>query len=297
MSAASTSAKNSGCKLTIQICFYFHPIGPILRESDKKGEPKDAMKEFTLPKTGGSARINILDGADLPDVMALQEATRAALPADKKRFILPQGTAYFQNLLTRLTGMMIGIRAEGKLVAQLALMGPLTLREAIAMQAITHNDVPFHHAALNDSVIVIKSMASHPEWRGNDLAKNMVSFAMEMPLAQVSDHVFAQISVGNKRSWDVFARQKFGIVAAAYDPDDRLPRFIFQKPSFGFDFAPTIIADEADPLGDFQAIIALTQREGLVGVYDESSTEKLSFMRSREALNLMPVIARVHARR
>src|ERR1700722_12054673 len=104
------------------------------------------MKEYALPKTGGLARINILDSTDLPDVLALQKATRDALPADKKMFILPQGTAYFQNLLTRHNGLMIGIRAEGKLIAQMALMGPMDLREAIAMRTITSNDVPFHHA-------------------------------------------------------------------------------------------------------------------------------------------------------
>jgi ribosomal protein S18 acetylase RimI-like enzyme len=251
------------------------------------------MKEYTLPKTGGAARIGILDATDLPDVLALQEATRAALPSDKKMFILPQGTAYFQNFLTRQTGLMIGIRAEGKLIGQMGLMGPMDLREAIALHLITNNDVPFHHAALTDSVVIFKSLAAHPEWRGNDIAKALVEFALELPFTRVTSHVFAQISVGNKRSWDVFVRQGLAIVAAAYDPTDKQPRFIFQKPAFGFDFAPAIIADEVDPVADFPAIINLTQREGLVGIYEEGSKDKLAFLRSREALNLMPTMARV----
>lgn len=251
------------------------------------------MKEYILPKTGGMSKVHILDGGDLPDVLALQEATRAALPDDKKMFILPQGTAYFQNLLERQTGLMIGIRTEGKLIAQMALMGPMDLREAIAMRAITGNDITFHHAALTDSVIVFKSMAAHPDWRGNDLAGSLMSYALNLPVTQVAGHVFAQISVGNKRSWDVFMRQGFGIVAAAYDAKDGKPRFVFQKPAFGFDFAPAIIADDADPVADFSAIVNLTQREALVGVYDEGSTEKLAFMRSRETLNLMPTLAKV----
>lgn len=251
------------------------------------------MKEFTLPKTGGTARIDILDGSDLPEVLALQEATRASLPADKKRFVLPQSAAYFQNLLARTTGLLIGIRAENKLVAQMALMGPIPLREAMALRLITRNDVPFHHASLSDNVIICKSLSSLPDWRGNDLAKNLLSFALDLPLTRICDHVFTQISVGNKRSWDVFARQHFGIVSAAFDPDDGLPRFILQKPAFGFDFAPEIIADEADPIIDFPAIVALTQREALVGIYDKDSAEKLAFMRNREILNLMPTLARV----
>jgi len=251
------------------------------------------MTTFTLPKIGEMAELSVLADLDLSDVCALQEASRAALPEDKKRFILPQSAAYFQNLLMRQTGKMIGIRTDGKLIAQMALYGPIELREAIALKLITRNDVPFHHASLPDRVVIFKSMVSHPDWRGNDLGKNMISFALKTQLVRGADHVFAQISTGNKRSWDVFARQKFGIVAAAHDPEDGMPRFIFQKPAFDFDFSPEIIADDVDPIIDFPAIITLTQREGLIGMYGEHAVDKLIFLRSREATNLMPTIARV----
>jgi hypothetical protein len=255
------------------------------------------MKQYTLPKTGGVARISILEDTDLPDVLALQEATRDALPADKKMFILPQSTTYFQNLLTRQNGLMIGIRSEGKLIAQMALMGPMELREAIALRAITSNDIVFHHAALTDSVVIFKSMTSHPEWRGNDLANSLMVFALDLPFTQVAAHVFAQISVGNKRSWDVFARHGFGIVAAAYDPKDNQPRFVFQKPAFGFDFSDAVIVDEVNPQDDFPAIVNLTQREALIAVPEEGSTDRLAFLRSREVLNLVPTVAKVGGRK
>jgi len=251
------------------------------------------MQDFVLPINGNAAHLSVLGETDLNDVLSLQNAARDALPADKKHFILPRDIPYFQNLLAHATGRMAGVRTNGKLVAQVAMMGPLTLREALAMHAITYNDIAFHHAALTDIVIVFKSLASHPEWRGNNLANNLISFALELPFTQACHHVFAQISVGNKRSWDVFSRQGFGIVAAAYDPADGHPRFIFQKPAFGFDFADETSADDVDPSSDFPAIISLTQREALIGIYEEGSTEKLRFMRNREALNLMPVIAKV----
>ena len=255
------------------------------------------MKTHTLPKAGSSARVGLLGEADLVDVLTLQEATRAALPEDKKTFMLMQSTSYFQNLLTQQTGLMIGVRAEdGTLIAQMALMGPMELREAIALHVITSNDVPFHHAALTDSVVVCKSMAAHPDWRGNDLANTLVTFALSLPFAQAAAHIFAQISVGNKRSWGVFVKQGFGIVAAAYDPKDGQPRFIIQKPAFGFDFSKEIIADDVIPCDDFPAIVNLTQREALVGVCDENASGKLAFMRSREVLNLMPTVARVQSK-
>jgi GNAT superfamily N-acetyltransferase len=251
------------------------------------------MTTFTLPKIGETAEISILKESEMADVLALQDASRAALPEDKKCFILPQSSAYFQNLLTRQTGLMVGIRTDGKLIAQMALYGPVELREAIALHLITRNDVTFHHAALAERVVIFKSMVSHPDWRGNDLGKNMLEFAMQTQLVRGADHVFAQVSSGNKRSWDVFARAQFGIVAAAVDPEDGMPRFIFQKPAFGFDFSPEISADDVDPVSDFSAIVTLTQREALVGVYGEHAIDKLIFLRSREATNLMPTIARV----
>ena len=251
------------------------------------------MKEFTLPKTGGTATIDILHEADLSDVMKLHETARAALPEDRQRYILPQSASFFQNLLTRMTGMMVGIRANDILIAQMGLAGPLPLREAMAMHTITRNDVRYHHASLDDTVIVYKSLAAHPLWRDNDLEKNLVSFASSLPFTQVADHVFAQFSVGYKKAWEPFVRQKFGIVAAANDPEDGLPRFILQKPSFGFDLIPAIIADEVDPVFDFPAIISLTQREALVGIFENDASAKLSFLRNREEINLMPVLARV----
>jgi GNAT superfamily N-acetyltransferase len=253
------------------------------------------MKEYLLPKAGGTARIDILEGGDLTAVMALQDKTRDALPATMKMFVLPQGISYFQNLLMRQTGLMIGIRAQGMLVAQMVLMGPMILRDAIAQHLVTYNEVPFHHAGLTDSVVIFKSMAVHPDWRGNDLAKNLVEFALTLPFTLIADHVFAQVSVGNKRSWDVFARQGFGIVAAAYDPKDNMPRFIFQRPAIAFDFSPTVIVDEVDPVENFSAIVNLTQRDGLVGIYEQGSTDKLAFMRSSDTLNLMPTLAKVIA--
>jgi len=255
------------------------------------------MKDFLLPKTGSLAVIDLLSEADLEDVLALHEAARAALPADKKHFLLPQGTAYFQNLLSHQTGLMVGIRAAGKIVAQMALVGPLPLREAIAFHSITHNDVPYHHASLSDTVVVFQSMATHPEFRGNDLERYLLSFASHLPFTQICDHVFAQIAVGNKRIWNAFISHQFCIVSAVYDPEDGQPRFIFQKPAFGFDLIPHLIADEVDPVADFPAIIALTQREGLVGHYEHGSKEKLSFVRNREEINLMPVMARVTAKK
>lgn len=255
-----------------------------------------AMTDMTLTKRDETARMLILGGDDIHDVLALQTATRDALPDSMKMFILPQPITYFQNLLMRQTGVMIGMRREGELIAQMAIMGPLDLREAILLRAISKNDILFHHAALADSVVVFKSMAVHPHWRGNDLSGQLISFALDQPMVRVAGHVFAQISVANRRSWEVFVGKGFGIVAAAQDPADQQPRFVLQKPGFGFDFAPAIIADDVDAIDDFAAIANLTQREGLIGITDSDNNTKLTFMRSRETPSLMPTIARMGER-
>ena len=219
------------------------------------------MKKFTLPKSGGAATIDILAETDLDDVIELHDWTRANLPPDKKQFILPHGTTYFEDLLSQKTGLMIGIRTGGLLIAQIALKGPMGLDDAINDQVITHNDVTFYHASLNDTVVVIKSLASHPEWRGNELAKTLVNYAVEIPFTKDCDHMFAQISAANKHSWDIFLSQGFGLVAAGYDPDDELPRFIIQRPKEGFNVE---LADITDLENDFPAIVRLTRDEAVV---------------------------------
>lgn len=250
------------------------------------------MKEFTLSDNGGTARVEILGGTCLLEVLSLQDAAYAVLPSEKRRFMSRQGMAYYQNLLTRQGGVVVGVRVDGTLRASMAVLGPVDLREAIALRMITKSPVPFHHAALTDNVIVFKGMTVHPDFRGNDLNQVMLSYALDLPLVQVAHHVFAQISSGDKRRWDALSRQKFGIVSASYDPENGEPRFVFQKPAFGFDFSPEPIVDEVDHMDDFSAIINLTQREALVGMYDGTSTHKLVFMRDREVLNLMPMMAK-----
>src|ERR1700722_13739690 len=131
---------------------------------------KDMMREYTLPKAKVPAVIEILKPEQLPQVLALQEATRTALPEDQKMFVLPQTPDYFEKFLQQRGGVMIGIRTAGGLIAQMVVMGPLPLEDAIAHNAITRNRVTFHHAEMTDHVIIAKSMAVHPEWRGNELS-------------------------------------------------------------------------------------------------------------------------------
>ncbi len=202
------------------------------------------MKEIKLSQTGAVARIDLLGGPDLADVLTLQDKACAALPTNMKSFLAPQAMTAFQNLLTRQNGVMIGIRANNILIAQMALMGPLPLRDAVQRQAVSFNNISFHHAKLNDNIVIFcKSLAVHPDWRGNGLAQNLVAFALELPVAQVAAHVFVQVAAANKRDRDAFIKQGFGIVAAVYDVKDGLPRFVMQKPAFGFDFENEIIVD------------------------------------------------------
>ncbi|MFX5530488.1 GNAT family N-acetyltransferase, partial [Acinetobacter baumannii] len=77
----------------------------------------------------------------------------------------------------------------------------------------------------SELIVVAKSMAVHPDWRGNELSQHMLEAALDQPIASTADHVFAQISVDNVRSWELFLKRGFGVVAAAVDPTDQKPRF------------------------------------------------------------------------
>lgn len=238
------------------------------------------IKQFRLPKSGEVATIRILDADDLPKVLKLQDDTRAALPESQKMFVLPQSSTYFQGLLTRENGLMIGVVVADKLVSQMAVMGPMSLADVVEQQKLTRNEVHFHHANDVDSVIMAKSMTVHPDWRGNELSQHMLETVLDLPLVRRTDHVFAQISVDNIRSWELFLRHGFGIIAAAIDPQDHKPRFIVQKPSAGFALHLQQSADDVDAGADFAAIMRLTQREALVGMLDDGIAFKLAFYAS-----------------
>ena len=235
------------------------------------------IKQFTLPKSGAIATIRTLDLNDLAHVISLQDATRDALPEAQKMFVLPQSSAYFEQLLSHHNGIMIGVFAGDTLVGQMAVMGPLTLGKAIEQQKLTRNEVHFHHAADTDSIVLAKSMTVHPNWRGNEISQQMLTSMMDLPFVRATDHIFAQISVDNVRSWELFLHQGFGIVAAVIDPQDHKARFIVQKPSLGFALHAEQSADDVDPGADFAAIMRLTQREALVGMLDEGIAFKLAF--------------------
>jgi GNAT superfamily N-acetyltransferase len=226
-------------------------------------------RDFKLPKNGDEASIDVLGIEHLAQVLALQDATRTALPDAQKMFVLPQSADYFSRLLERKNGLMVGVRAKGQLIAQMAIMGPLTLEDAVTRNAITRNEIPFHHAESADLVVIAKSMSVHPAWRGNELSQHMLEAAIDQPIARTADHVFTQISADNCRSWELFLRHGFGIVAAALDPSDHKPRFVLQKPALGLALHEVASIDNLDPSSDFAAIMRLTGREALVGQLDE----------------------------
>jgi len=239
------------------------------------------IKQFLLSKSGERATISILNPDRLPEVLNLLEETRAALPEAQKMFLLPQPASYFEKLLAHQDGVLLGVSSKGQLVAQMAVMGPLSLVDVIDQQKLTRNEVYFHHAAEADEVVLAKSMTVHPDWRGNELSQFLLESMLDLPFVRTSDHVFAQISADNVRSWEIFLRHGFGIVAAAIDPVDHKPRFVVQKPIRGFALHPQHSADDIDAHTDFAAIMRLTQQEALVGMLDEGGEAfKLAFYAS-----------------
>ena len=236
------------------------------------------IKDFVLNKTGGTASIRVLQPSDIQSVLHLQDVTRAALPEGQKMFVLPQSQAYFEQLLARQSGLVLGVFAGDVLIGQMVAMGPLSLGDVIDQQKLTRNEVHFHHASDIDSVFLAKSMTVHPDWRGNEISQHMLEAVLDLPLVRATDHVFAQISVDNVRSWELFLEHGFGIVAAVVDPNDHKPRFIVQKPGLGFAAHEHVSVANIDPVTDFASIMRLTQREALIGSFDTMSpTLKLAF--------------------
>ncbi|MER2520572.1 MAG: GNAT family N-acetyltransferase [Bdellovibrionales bacterium] len=239
------------------------------------------MQTLVLPKSGQTARIGVLGPEHLSQTQVLLAETRAALPEAEKMFVLPQPQSYFENLLARRNGVLLGVTVGDQVVAQMAVMGAMTLDEAIDRNAITRNDVYFHHAVPRDVVAVAKSMSVHPAWRGNALAQIMLKSALDLPMSRAADHMFAQASVDNMRSWSMFLRQGFGVVAAAVDPSDHKPRFVLQRPALGFGLREALSVEGVSPTASFAAIMRLTGREALIGTLaPEGISFDLSFYAS-----------------
>lgn len=241
------------------------------------------VRQFLLPKVDSLATAQILDTSYLAQVLALQEETCAALPESQKRFLLPRNADYFRDFLSGKGGHMIGMIHNGCLIGQLVMRGPASLEEAVKTQSITRNDFAFHHAAPTDDVMVMKSVAVHPNWRGNDIAPNLLRTALEQTETGASDHVFAQVSAENIRSWEMFLQLGFGIVAAGIDPVDSRPRFVLQHPTSGFAAHHAVNVKSLDPITDFASIMRLTNFEALIGQIDTSSLSlRLTFHSSAD---------------
>lgn len=240
------------------------------------------FKEIKLPRGGAIATIEILGLKDMDHVLALQEETRKALSDEHKMFVLPQPVSYFHNLLEQNNGVMLGIRSGGQLISQMAVMGAMTVEDMIDQQKLTRNEIDLHHAMPNDFAVIAKSMAVHPEFRGNELSQHMLEMALSIPMARRADHMFAQVSVENTHSWQLFLREGFGIVAAAIDPVDNKPRFVLQKPTLGFSMHHMQTTGDVDPFKDFPAIMRMTQREALIGQFDAVGSSALAFFASAE---------------
>jgi len=240
-------------------------------------------RKFELSSTKDTARIEILEPDHLPFVLKLQDDTRAALPEGQKMFVLPQSAAYFENLLARRDGAMVGVWVGDRLIAQMALMGPMTVEDMVDQQRLTRNDIFLHHADQTETAVIAKSMAVHPNWRGNELSQHMLEYGLALPFVRAAAHVFAQISVNNIRSWVLFLQEGFGIIGAGLDPSDRKPRFVMQRPALGFALHPVAGIDGLDAASDFAAIMRLTQREALIGKLDQGEAFKLAFHASEES--------------
>jgi len=62
---------------------------------------------------------------------------------------------------------MVGIWAEGVLIGQMAVMGTLTLEDAVTKN-VTRATTFLPSCRPNELIVVMKRMAVHPEWRGNE---------------------------------------------------------------------------------------------------------------------------------
>ena len=119
-----------------------------------------------LKKGGGRWDLVSLQGKDVPQMLALQDAVFASLPPDQN-FVHHKAPEFFDAHLKSGNNLALGIVHDGKLVAQSIIVNPTSFHPETGMSDLKLDARP-------EKMSIIQGVIVDPAYRGNNLMTYMV---------------------------------------------------------------------------------------------------------------------------
>ncbi len=165
-----------------------------------------------LKKSGGQFALVALTAAHLEQILALQETAFKSLGTDEQHYLLQKDADFFARHFAH-GGAVIGVVADGRLVAQSIVLNPTAAHPA-------HGMTDMKIAARPQSLTVLEGVIVDPAYRGNKLMDVMVRHWLLQAEKNGRTEALAEVAVENAFSWSVFLKEGLHIESLGTDPAD-----------------------------------------------------------------------------
>ena len=156
--------------------------------------------------------IVYLTAADLDDVMQLQQTVYDGLSDAEKNFILPKSRQHLTEIFNR-GSFMMGVKHEGKLVAQAIVLNPTAAHPETGM-------VDMRPVGTPETTSVLQGVLVHPDSRGMRLGKILCTAWIKVCRQSGRHNVMAETALPNVHSQSIFFAHHMPMVSLGIDPSD-----------------------------------------------------------------------------
>jgi hypothetical protein len=159
-----------------------------------------------------NTQITNMTANEIDEILELQKTVYDALGKSQKAFILPKSSTFLKELFAS-GGTMIGVRSEGKLIAQSMVVNPNSRHPDTGMV-----DMPF--SAPPEMISVFQGVIVHPDMRGHHLGAMMCKHWVEACQHNGRRHLMAETALTNIASQKIFFSHNMPAVSVGTDPVD-----------------------------------------------------------------------------
>ncbi|MEZ0225220.1 MAG: GNAT family N-acetyltransferase [Alphaproteobacteria bacterium] len=165
-----------------------------------------------MKKSAGNYALVLLQAKDIPQMLGLQDVAFAALTQDQQTYLHHKTPAFLEKHLAQ-GNVILGVVADGKLVAQSVVVNPTRLNPNSGMTDMKLDVKP-------EKLTVIQGVIVDPVYRGNNLMTVMVDEWLALAKAEGRTHALAEVTVQNHHSWSVFMKEGLQIHSMGHDGTD-----------------------------------------------------------------------------